>query len=135
MANVALKKHIGKHLQMARKAAGFKSARAFADHLGISKDTYTGYEQGRIAFSVEQAWNFAEALGCDINELVGFEPLECHSYDDPAQEALNGYYESMNDDGRERLLGIAELVADSAKVRVQKNAGSPGVPAEMERIA
>lgn len=135
MANVALKKHIGKHLQMARKAAGFKSARAFADHLGISKDTYTGYEQGRIAFSAEQAWNFAEALGCDINELVGFEPRECRSYDDPAQEALNAYYESMNDEGRERLVGIAELAADSSKVRVQKNAGSPGVPAEMERSA
>lgn len=135
MANVALKKHIGKHLQMARKAAGFKSARAFADHLGISKDTYTGYEQGRIAFSTEQAWNFAEALGCDINELVGFEPLERRSYEDPAQEALNAYYESMNDEGRERLVGIAELAADSSKVRVQKNAGTPGISTPMERSA
>lgn len=135
MTNVALKKHIGKHLQMARKAAGFKSARAFADHLGISKDTYTGYEQGRIAFSVEQAWNFAETLGCDIDKLVGFEVSEQRTFDDPNQAALNAYYESMNDEGRERLVGIAELAADSSKVRVQKNAGAPGVPAEMERSA
>lgn len=135
MTNAALRKHIGKSLQTARKQAGFKSARAFAETMGLEVTTYTSYEQGARAFSAEQAWNFAEALGCDIDELVGFETSSHQSFDDPAQEALNAYYESMNDEGRERLVGIAELAADSSKVRVQKNAGSPGVPAEMERSA
>lgn len=135
MTNAALRKHIGKSLQAARNKAGFKSARAFAESLGIEVTTYTSYEQGARAFSAEQAWNFAEALGCDIDELVGFETSNRQSFDDPNQAALNAYYESMNDEGRERLVGIAELAADSSKVRVQKNAGAPGVPAEMERSA
>lgn len=133
MTNKALRKHIGRHLQAARKAAGYKSAKAFAEKMGIAPTAYTEYEQGRHMFTVEQGWEFAEVLGVDIDALVGHEVP--HSFADPNQAALNAYYESMNDEGRERLVGIAELAADSSKVRVQKNAGAPGVPAEMERSA
>ena len=34
-------------LQKMRKAAGWKSARAFAEHIGMPVDTYTQYEQGK----------------------------------------------------------------------------------------
>ena len=33
-------------LQEMRKRAGFKSAKAYADHMGYSPSTYTHYEQG-----------------------------------------------------------------------------------------
>ena len=46
--------------------------------------------------------------------------------------ALNGYWESMNDDGRRRLLYIAEVAADANMVRVHKNAGGLRAPAEVE---
>ncbi len=121
MTNAALRKHIGKSLQAARNKAGFKSARAFAESLGIEVTTYTSYEQGARAFSAEQAWNFAEALGCDIDELVGFETSNHQSFDDPNQEALNGYYESMNSEGRATLVASARLMADSNAVRIEKN--------------
>ena len=133
MSNEALRKHIGKHLQLARKAAGYKSAKAFAEEMGLAPTAYTEYEQGRHMFTIEQAWDFAEALGVDIDALVGHEVPQ--SFADPAQEALNGYWESMNDDGRARLLGIAELAADSGKVRVQKKAEAAGVPPEVEGVA
>lgn len=135
MINDQLMKHIGKHLQIARKAAGFRSAKSFAEHLDLEIRTYTSYEQGSRVFSIEQAWTFAEALGCDIDKLVGFEVSEQRTFEDPNQAALNAYYESMNDEGRERLVGIAELAADSSKVRVQKNAGAPGISTPMERSA
>lgn len=133
MTNTVLRKHIGRHLRAARKAAGYKSAKAFAEKMGIAPTAYTEYEQGRNMFTIEQGWEFAEVLGVDIDALVGHEVP--HSFTDPNQAALNAYYESMNDEGRERLVGIAELAADSSKVRVQKNAGAPGISTPMERSA
>ena len=62
------------NLQAMRKAAGFKSARAFAEHIGMNVSTYTDYEQGRRMFALEQAWEFADALGCTLDELAGRTP-------------------------------------------------------------
>ena len=119
MKTEALKKHIGHHLQLARKAAGYRSAKAFAEHMGISVNTYTGYEQGRIAFSIEQAWEFADALGTDLDGLVGHDAARYFA--DPGQEALNGYYESMNTEGREALVSSARLMSGSPDTRIEKD--------------
>lgn len=59
------------NLQAMRKRAGFKSARAFAEHMGISVDSYTAYEQGKVNMSLLQAWEFADALDCTLDELAG----------------------------------------------------------------
>lgn len=58
-------------LQAMRKRAGFKSAKAFADHVGINVSTYTKYEQGMSEMSLERAWTFADALDCTLDELAG----------------------------------------------------------------
>ena len=42
-------------LQKMRKAAGWKSARAFAEHIGMPVDTYTQYEQGKRTMNIEVA--------------------------------------------------------------------------------
>ena len=60
-------------LQEVRKKAGFKSARAFAEHIGMPVATYTDYEQGRRSFTLEKAWEFADALECSLDELAGRE--------------------------------------------------------------
>lgn len=134
MTNKALRKHIGKHLQKARKAAGYKSAKAYADHLGISKDTYTGYEQGRIMFTIEQAWDFAQDLDIDIDSLVGHEAPR--SFADPAQAALNGYYETMNSVGRDALVETARLMSDGDSVRIEKDSPKlDAIPPQMEGVA
>lgn len=83
--------------------------------------------------SLKQAYDCAVILGCSIDAIAGYDPPV--SYSDPGQAALNGYWESMNDDGRRRLLDIAEVAADANMVRVQKNAGSLRVPAEVGRSA
>ena len=66
-------KQIGKSLQEKRKAAGYRSAREFADHMGMNVSTYTEYEQGRSMFNYEQAWRFADELGCTLDALGGRE--------------------------------------------------------------
>lgn len=104
-----------------------------AEKLGIKTSRYGTWERVERMLSLKQAYDCAVILGCSIDAIAGYDPPV--SYSDPAQAALNGYWESMNDDGRERLLGIAELAADSGKVRVQKNAGDLRVPSEMGRSA
>lgn len=86
-----------------------------------------------MSLNLEQAYDCAVILGCSIDAIAGYTPPV--SYSDPAQAALNGYWESMNDDGRERLLGIAELAADGNAVRVQKKAGDVRVPPKVGRSA
>lgn len=121
-------------LQRIRKEKGFKSAKAFAEHIGMSKNTYTNYEQGTRPITLELAWEFADALECTLDELAGREwPRPVFS--DPGQEALNGYWESMNEKGRTALLGTAELMSGSPDTRIEKDSPSPvRVPAE-ERSA
>lgn len=95
------------NLQKMRKRAGYKSAKAFADAMGISKDTYTGYEQGRISFTVEKACEFADALGCSLDELAG------RSWNDPKEKerpdpgdlitAMDGIARYLHDSGYENL--------------------------------
>ena len=68
------RKRRGKALQRNRKGAGFRSAKAFADHLGLEAPTYTSYEQGVRSFSSDQACELASALNCSLDDLVGFRP-------------------------------------------------------------
>lgn len=56
-------------LQACRKAAGWKSARAFAEHIGMSVGTYTAYEQGKREMSLSVACLFADALGCSLDDF------------------------------------------------------------------
>lgn len=119
-------------LEKLRKQAGINQTE-MAEKLDVKVATYRSWEKGKRMLSLKQAYDCAVILGCSIDAIAGYTPPV--SYADPAQEALNGYWESMNDDGRERLLGIAELAADSGKVRVQKNAGDLRVPAEVGRSA
>ncbi len=71
MDDIDFRKKIGSNLQLRRKAAGYKSAKAFADSMGLSTSAYTEYEQGRRAMSYERAWQFADALNCTLDELGG----------------------------------------------------------------
>ena len=114
------KKQVGKRLQAARKAAGFKSAKAFAEHLGIPVSKYTEYEQGRYGFTFEQAWQFADVLNCTLDELGGRDAPECH-YADHRQEELNGYYECMNDTGKKLAVDSIKAMSSSVELRVEKS--------------
>lgn len=117
-------------LQRIRKEKGFKSAKAFAEHIGMSKNTYTNYEQGTRPLSLETAWEFADALECTLDELAGRE-WPRPAFADPGQEALNAYFESMNSAGRGALVESARLMSGSPDTRIEKDRpASAGVQAE-----
>lgn len=98
-------KSIGRNLQRLRKDAGFKSAKAFAEYIGISPARYTEYEQGRRCFNYDQALVFADALGCTMDELAGRSFKESDA--DPRKEAIGAYFDMLTDKSKNDLLGIA----------------------------
>ena len=58
-------------IQEFRKAAGYTSARAFAESNGYNSKTYTNWEQGTATPSLAMAWELADKFDCTIDELVG----------------------------------------------------------------
>lgn len=102
----------------------------------MNKSTYTDYEQGRLGFSYERAWQFADALGCTLDALGGRTPPQGQEYADPMQGALNGFYESMNSQGRSALVESARLMSGSPDTRIEKDGAEDlPLPAPVERIA
>ena len=115
-------------LQAMRKKAGFKSAKAFADSIGMNPATYTDYEQGRRAFTLEKAWEFADVLECSLDELAGRRwPPEDLASIDPRRRAMIESYDSLTDDGKTLA---SEMVASVARDPLRRadaaGAGSAG---------
>lgn len=116
------------NLQAMRKKAGYRSARAFAEHIGMNVATYTDYEQGRHSFTLEKAWEFADLLGCSLDELAGrqWPPEGAAAPADPRREALLASYDQLNDDGRTIA---SEAVASMARDPLRRaDAGEGGGP-------
>ena len=104
-------------LQRIRKDRGFKSAKAFAEHIGMSKDTYTNYEQGARPITLELAWEFADVLGCTLDELAGRD-FKADSYADPRQAVMNEDYAHLSDAGKDAAAGAVRGIRASEGARV-----------------
>lgn len=105
------RKLIGKNLQSIRKAAGFRSAAAFAEFMGYNLDTYTCYEQGKSMFSYEQAWDMADALGVTLDALGGREFPSEPSPASPDERALVDSYRRMDDGDKPGFMSTARALA------------------------
>ncbi len=95
------------------------SQQDMADALGIKKRTYGSWEREEVSLTLKQAYDCAVILNCSIDAIAGYAPPV--SYADPAQEALNRYYECMNSQGRDALVQSAKLMSGSPDTRVEKN--------------
>lgn len=90
--------------------------------------TYTQYEQGIRNFTLEKAWEFADLLGCSLDELAGrqWPPEGAAAPADPRREALLASYDQLNDDGRTIA---SEAVASMARDPLRRaDAGEGGGP-------
>lgn len=72
---------VGKRtLQCLRREAGYRSAKDFAEQLGIPCSTYARYERAvegpECGIPLPAAWQIAEALGCSIDLVVGREDID-----------------------------------------------------------
>lgn len=84
-------------LQDFRKAAGYKSAKAFAEANGINVRTYTNYEQGSRAMDVEMLWKLADIFDCSIDELVGRAP-KAHAKTEEERRLLDAFRDCSDND-------------------------------------
>lgn len=105
-------------LQRIRKERGFKSAKEFADYIGMSVRTYTNYEQGITSPTLEKAWEFADALECTLDELAGRD-FVAKDYQDSRQAALNDDYAHLSDAGKDAAAGAVRGIRASESARVQ----------------
>ena len=62
---------MAKNVQDLRKEKGYRSAREFAEAIGIPVSTYARYESQPESIPLKQAWAIADHLGCTIDMVVG----------------------------------------------------------------
>lgn len=80
-------------LRQLRRAAGYSSAKIFADIVGIPQPTYARYEQipdgPDTSIPIKNAWCIADKLGCSIDEVVGREEPNLEEVHGDIQAAFN----------------------------------------------
>lgn len=102
------------NLQLIRKEAGFRSARSFAEHMDMSPNTYTAFEQGRHSMNLEQAWAFADALGDALGRFVSLDELAGRKFPsaavppvDDREAELVRTWRGLDSERQGRLIGTA----------------------------
>lgn len=109
-------------LQRMRREAGYRSAKDFAESVGIPMSTYARYERAgdgpECGIPLPSAWAIADALGCSIDLVVGREDIDAapdesiqariEALDAPALDSLENYLaflESRADGTRSKKRG------------------------------
>ena len=91
-------------LQRMRREAGFRSAKDFAERVGIPISTYARYERAgdgpECGIPLPSAWAIADALGCSIDLVVGRKDIDAAGGDSIQErvEALSRTGREMHDD-------------------------------------
>ena len=86
-------------LQRLRRHAGYRSAKDFAEELGIPDSIYTHYERAGdgvdCGMPLSTAWQIADKLGCSIDLVVGRKDIDTHGL-----ESIESRYEALSASGR-----------------------------------
>ncbi len=92
-------------LKEIRRAAGFNSARSFAESLGISVPTYTRYEKDPERIPTRAAWELADRLGTTIDQIVGRDA----SLPQKAEGEVQRAFDELSSRSQEELLDLIEV--------------------------
>lgn len=101
-------------LQEFRKQAGYKSAKSFAEEIGLSVRTYTNYEQGITSLTLEKAWEFADIFDCSLDELAG-RKRQYKELSNPSEQELIDCFRASTNDRKDRILDTARDAAVMSK--------------------
>lgn len=96
------------NLKEIRKSRGWRSAKAFAEHIGMQEKTYRNYEQGTRSLYLDVACKLCDALDCSLDELAGRSKGEYLTRDE--RDLLN-ISRSLSPKGKEKLKEYASDVA------------------------
>jgi transcriptional regulator with XRE-family HTH domain len=86
----SLSENIGLRLQIARKTAGYKRAKNFADKHGIPLSTYTQYEKGKRSLTAESLMKYGNLLHINPSWLLTGKSHPCPApyYDKSRKSAI-----------------------------------------------
>lgn len=92
-------------LQKLRRQAGYRSAKDFAEALGVPNSTYSRYERAAAGpdcgIPLSAAWVIADELGCSIDLVVGREGM-----DDCQNHSIGARINKLTCDDRKMLEGF-----------------------------
>lgn len=90
-------------LRRLRREAGFSSAKAFAEYVGIPVPTYTRYEQGEdgpeTSIPIKNACLIADALGCTVDAVIGRSEVP----DSSVRNDMQLFYNRLSEEGKARM--------------------------------
>ena len=93
-----------------------------AKAIGSTDRIIGSWERGETDISLEDAFCVCLVLGCTPNDLCGWDGgNSIASFTDSGQAALNGFYDSMNEAGRELLVQTAKSISADPERRIVKD--------------
>lgn len=87
---------MAKTLQELRKEAGYKSAKDFAEAIGMSESTYSRYESNPNNINMKAAIKLADFLHCSLDMVMGREPVKVEDMRGEVQK----FYESLSNENK-----------------------------------
>ena len=94
---------MAKSIKDLRQEKGFRSAREFADALGIATSSMSRYDKDPETIPLKHAWAMADLLGCSIDEVVGREPVTA------GRNELQEFYDGLLPETRELMDELIEF--------------------------
>lgn len=98
-------------LQRLRREAGYRSAKEFAEALGIPGSTYARYERAGdgadCGIPLPAAWQIADKLGCSIDLVIGREDIDASC----SKNTINERIESLPYSSLELLESFLQFLA------------------------
>lgn len=98
-------------LQRLRREAGYRSAKEFAEALGIPGSTYARYERAGdgadCGIPLPAAWHIADKLGCSIDLVIGREDIDASC----SKNTINERIESLPYSSLELLESFLQFLA------------------------
>ena len=92
-------------LKELRKLAGYKSAQALADALGIKRGTLASWESGARDIPMDKAIKLCDLLGCSLDQLAGRKPIDRIKYT----------YQDLSEGDRAKVEDFAEYLKKRPK--------------------
>ena len=99
-----------------------------ADFFGVREGTYAHWEQGKGKLNGEILCAMADKYGCSVDYLLcrtedprPYPRHEEHAYTEARQAAINGYYESLGEEGKETLHRVARGLGKDGANRIEKD--------------
>lgn len=118
-------------LKEIRKSRGYKSAKAFAESIGMQEKTYRNYEQGVRNLYLDVACELCTALDCSLDELVGRAPSMEKKPPVSADEAeLIRLFDRMVDEDRETFVNMARTLALAGDIKKKDAVGAVALVGE-----